>query len=641
MSNNTSNKIAVSVIIPITTTETYLARCLDSVLSQTLHNIEVILVDISSDVPSSLCAKYADQDSRIKVLNKNGCGYGAAFNAGLAEASGEYIAFVDHSDWLENDMYEVLYRIASDQYIDVAHCLKYSNREGKEPKVSNPFNPKDNLPHVGFKSDYKFYVPMLLFYSEDIYSTIYRKEFLNEHEIRFSETQGSNAQNLGFTFLVFCHLGSFYIYEKPLYHLNPDRSYFNDKSFQTAISSVPEYYHIKRLIEQRDLMDRYIGKRYLHIGMAKIFRHIRHRFYVHSKSVKQKLEFLRAVEPFLKEYYPLKNDSMFLSYTEKRLYKRFIRHPVKAAITYNAKKKAIQLGKKVFTDISFNNRKKQLRIFGLRLFFYKKSIDYLSFSLIHIPIIRKKTVQIDSESDTETKVYFLNFPILKKNVINNFISKEPKITDPYQYAFKYRQASVGISRYHDKLFTQFKCSCRENNLVIFGPYADLDSDLSRYAKNNKNILCNGSIEHFKLIEPDFIFADTYSKYDKSYDFINSIQSSPVFLREVSSDINKENLHFFYSENRRIEDFEYIKDDIEHFRLAYFGSIVHSAIHFAIYTEPKSIILIGCEDTVKAEDSDEMIISGYRKLKSLRDCFYPGISITSIDSELLNEIFQSA
>lgn len=97
----------VSIIVPVYNAEKYLRECVESVLCQTLSDIELILVDDgSTDSSPTLCDQYAAQDRRVKVIHKPNGRAASARNAGLRVASGEYVAFVDADDWISPDMYE-------------------------------------------------------------------------------------------------------------------------------------------------------------------------------------------------------------------------------------------------------------------------------------------------------------------------------------------------------------------------------------------------------------------------------------------------------------------------------------------------------------------------------------------------------
>lgn len=103
-------KVKVSVIVPVYNVEKYLARCVNSLLGQTLHDIEIILVDDGSpDRCPLMCDAYAEEDKRIKVIHKENGGLGYARNSGIDAATGEYVAFLDSDDYVDKDTYEWLY----------------------------------------------------------------------------------------------------------------------------------------------------------------------------------------------------------------------------------------------------------------------------------------------------------------------------------------------------------------------------------------------------------------------------------------------------------------------------------------------------------------------------------------------------
>ena len=103
----------VSIIVPVYNVEKYLRQCVDSLRLQTLHDIEIILVDDGSlDNCPIICDDYAELDKRIKVIHKKNGGLGMACNSGMEIATGEYIAFCDSDDYVDMDMYETLYETA-------------------------------------------------------------------------------------------------------------------------------------------------------------------------------------------------------------------------------------------------------------------------------------------------------------------------------------------------------------------------------------------------------------------------------------------------------------------------------------------------------------------------------------------------
>ncbi len=113
----------VSVIIPIYNAEKYLEYCLDSVTGQTLRDLEIVCVnDGSTDGSSRILEAYAENDSRIRVIHKENGGLVSARKTGVTAATGEYVGYVDSDDWIEPDMYEVLYREAYKNRADLVSC---------------------------------------------------------------------------------------------------------------------------------------------------------------------------------------------------------------------------------------------------------------------------------------------------------------------------------------------------------------------------------------------------------------------------------------------------------------------------------------------------------------------------------------
>ncbi|MGZ4881166.1 MAG: glycosyltransferase family 2 protein [Halobacteriota archaeon] len=110
----------ISVLVPVYNAESYLSRCVDSIIAQSYQNIEIILVDDgSTDRCGDICDRYAASGSRISVIHKTHGGPGSARNAGLSRAQGEYIGFVDADDYISPTMYENLYMAAVTHKADI------------------------------------------------------------------------------------------------------------------------------------------------------------------------------------------------------------------------------------------------------------------------------------------------------------------------------------------------------------------------------------------------------------------------------------------------------------------------------------------------------------------------------------------
>lgn len=130
----------ISVIVPVYNVAPYLKECVNSVIGQTLSDLEIILIDDgSTDGSGAICDGYAQKDDRIKVIHKPNGGLSEARNAGLDIATGEYIGFVDSDDYIDTDMYEILYHNAINLKADISMCC-----DRRVPHQAGDYNFNEN-----------------------------------------------------------------------------------------------------------------------------------------------------------------------------------------------------------------------------------------------------------------------------------------------------------------------------------------------------------------------------------------------------------------------------------------------------------------------------------------------------------------
>lgn len=127
--------IKVSIVVPVYNAEKYLKQCLDSIVNQTLTDIEIILIDDeSSDSSADICKRYL-ADTRVVYYRKpKNEGLAAARQDGMERAHGEFVGFVDSDDWIEPDMYERMYNTAKKENADVVMCGIFADESGKFPE---------------------------------------------------------------------------------------------------------------------------------------------------------------------------------------------------------------------------------------------------------------------------------------------------------------------------------------------------------------------------------------------------------------------------------------------------------------------------------------------------------------------------
>ncbi|RDY27444.1 glycosyltransferase family 2 protein [Romboutsia weinsteinii] len=177
------NNIYVSIIVPVYNSEKYIGRCIESLLNQTLEEIEIIVInDGSTDKSKEIIDSYAQADIRIKVINKKNGGVSSARNMGIDASNGQYITFVDSDDWCEPDMFEKMYKVAINSCVDLIN-IGYSvdNKNGKskyKEAVENFIESRDSIEIS------KIMAKLPLGYSV---MKLYRKVIIDEHNIKFNE----------------------------------------------------------------------------------------------------------------------------------------------------------------------------------------------------------------------------------------------------------------------------------------------------------------------------------------------------------------------------------------------------------------------------------------------------------------------
>ena len=219
----------LSVIIPVYNVAQYLEQCVDSVLQQTMQDMEIILVnDGSTDGSDDICRKYAQADPRIVLLHQKNQGLAAARQTGLDAAHGDYIGFVDSDDWLEPDMYQKMYAAATQSGADIVFCNVYRNEDKKE----KPYFPSGYYSRAEMEKEI---FPRLLagFDADGGENTIrwcnwlrlYRKRLIDENHIRF-DTRFRRSQDLPFTFECTIHAQSYY-------YMGDDYLYHNRMNYES------------------------------------------------------------------------------------------------------------------------------------------------------------------------------------------------------------------------------------------------------------------------------------------------------------------------------------------------------------------------------------------------------------------------
>jgi|L827metagenome_2_1110789.scaffolds.fasta_scaffold00119_14 glycosyltransferase involved in cell wall biosynthesis len=226
-----NNMVSVSIVVPVYNVEQYLRECLDSLIAQTLTEIEIICVnDGSTDSSPLILEEYASKDDRIKVISKQNSGYGHTMNTGINAAIGKYIGIVESDDYVPLDMYERLYTTAERESVDFVKADFYRFKYGRDGQLEKSHNRLSN--HI---IDYNRIIDphnehQVFQFIMNTWSGVYRRDFLNKYNIRHNETPGASFQDTGFWFQTFCWANKVYFIDTPLYmnrRDNPNSSVYN------------------------------------------------------------------------------------------------------------------------------------------------------------------------------------------------------------------------------------------------------------------------------------------------------------------------------------------------------------------------------------------------------------------------------
>ena len=357
----------ISVIVTIyNTPEIYLRKCIESILNQTLKEIEIILVnDGSREETKKICEKYAENDKRIKLVNQENQGESGARNTGIKNATTDNITFVDSDDWIEKGTCEKIYdyieKINSEYEMIIFNCfVDYQKRQ-----VKNMFYPKKDLLD---KQDIeeiqlqniergisKYYPP-----ESNIsvpWSKVYNKKFINKNNLKYIPNITRMTDAI-FNMEAFEKAQKIYVLQEYLYHYQQNDFSICQKYSEDTIKYYETYFKfVKKYIEKYNKgekfvdilnikiitsLDRYMYNYFFHKDNAKRFKNIEKEF----KEILSKKLYQGTMENVKTQY---------LSIYQKLVLK-------------NAKKKKIKILKKLY-EIKKNVKNMRLLIYKIVDFF--------------------------------------------------------------------------------------------------------------------------------------------------------------------------------------------------------------------------------------------------------------------------------
>lgn len=238
----------ISILVPIYNVEKYLRQCLDSLVDQTLQDLEIICInDGSKDESLVITQEYAAKDKRIKIINKQNTGYGDSMNRGLKKAKGKYIGIVEPDDFVELDTFADLTKLADKFQADIIKAnYYYHSKNGDElqtiidpTEVNRLIDPSQNQ-HI-------FHQP------PTIWAAIYRRKFLIEQGIDFLPTPGASYQDTGFNFKAFASTRRVVYTNKAFLHYRTDNENSSVKSASKIFAVSEEFASIEQFLREKKL----------------------------------------------------------------------------------------------------------------------------------------------------------------------------------------------------------------------------------------------------------------------------------------------------------------------------------------------------------------------------------------------------
>lgn len=237
----------VSVIVPVYNSEKYLKECMESIVTQTYREIEVICVnDGSTDSSYEILQDFALRDSRIVLINKSNSGYGNSMNVAIDRATGDYISIVESDDYIDASMIGKLVEYVEKYRVDIVKTNYYLHTNDKDELVELfPNPPYDEVFFLTEKS------PEILMGGGNIWTGLYRRSFLMENGIRFYESPGASYQDTGFKLKTFICAERILIKRDAYYYYRIDNMDASVKSKEKVYCVCEEMEDTRRFLHDR------------------------------------------------------------------------------------------------------------------------------------------------------------------------------------------------------------------------------------------------------------------------------------------------------------------------------------------------------------------------------------------------------
>lgn len=247
----------ISVIVTIHNAEKYLRECLESVLSQTFTDMEILCMDGgSSDGSPQILEEYARQDGRIRIINDSNTSYGHKVNRGVKEARGEYISVLESDDMYEPFMLEKLYEIAKQYSPDFVNAdyTGFFEINGKRFQEVTKMYPEKDYNRLMENRKHPEEVGVIPRY----WTGIFKKAFIEREKIRLNESPGASFQDMSFRFLTSVLAETSYHLDLPVYLYRTDNPGSSMHDCKKTVVIAEEHEFLRHELKKRGIKDRYV-----------------------------------------------------------------------------------------------------------------------------------------------------------------------------------------------------------------------------------------------------------------------------------------------------------------------------------------------------------------------------------------------
>ena len=358
------SKPKVSIIVPVYNVEKYLRQCLESVINQTLKEIEIICIDDGSpDNCGAIIDEYAQKDTRIVAIHKENGGYGSALNYGFSIAKGEYIGIVESDDWIAPNMYELLYNKAIETNSDIVKGTFYSVLDSaNDYKRINP-----NLPKL---SKYGCFTltqhPEILNMHTSLWSAIYKKELI-QNKIKVVEDI-KPYEDLLFATEAYVLAKSICVVQEPLYYYRCDaQNSTNNTVKKTILNYVKQRSRVRDLLINSGCYHNDVIEYYWKTGYQGI------KFFYNKPNNKFKKEFYYLMQNLFKKAKQDKCRFKYLNSVQIQDFNNILKFSFEEYQIYSFINNILP---KIFT-VKNTSKHKILTIFGLNIKFSQKLPRYI------------------------------------------------------------------------------------------------------------------------------------------------------------------------------------------------------------------------------------------------------------------------